>query len=60
MKYKFLRWLGAIRGPVPTKPAVFVIGGEGLFVALEEAGLRKAGCGCACPNRAATSSASVL
>jgi cell division protease FtsH len=26
MKYKFLRWLGVVRGPVPQKPAVFVIG----------------------------------
>jgi cell division protease FtsH len=26
MKYKFLRWLGVVRGPVPPKPAVFVIG----------------------------------
>lgn len=25
-KQKFLRWLGVIRGPVPMKPAVFVIG----------------------------------
>ncbi|MGH2378892.1 MAG: AAA family ATPase [Candidatus Limnocylindria bacterium] len=25
-KYKFLRWLGVVRGPVPAKPAVFVIG----------------------------------
>ena len=26
MKYKFLRWLGFVRGPVPAKPLVFVIG----------------------------------
>jgi cell division protease FtsH len=26
MKQKFLRWLGVVRGPVPAKPAVFVIG----------------------------------
>ncbi len=26
MKYKFLRWLGFVRGPVPPKPLVFVIG----------------------------------
>ena len=25
-KYKVLRWLGAVRGPVPAKPLVFVIG----------------------------------
>lgn len=25
-KVKFLRWLGVVRGPVPPKPAVFVIG----------------------------------
>lgn len=26
MKYKFLRWLGFVRGPVPPKPLVFIIG----------------------------------
>jgi cell division protease FtsH len=26
MKYKFGRWLGLVRGPVPPKPVVFVIG----------------------------------
>jgi cell division protease FtsH len=26
MKFKFLRWLGFVRGPVPPKPVVFVIG----------------------------------
>ncbi len=26
MKMKFLRWLGVVRGPVPLKPVVFVIG----------------------------------
>ena len=26
MKYKILRWLGVVRGPVPPKPVVFVIG----------------------------------
>ncbi len=26
MKYKILRWLGIVRGPVPPKPVVFVIG----------------------------------
>src|SRR5688500_13662379 len=25
-KYKFLRWLGFVRGPVPPKPVIFVIG----------------------------------
>ncbi|MBA2371396.1 MAG: AAA family ATPase [Chloroflexi bacterium] len=26
MKFKFLRWLGFVRGPVPPKPLVFIIG----------------------------------
>ena len=26
MKYKIARWLGLVRGPVPPKPIVFVIG----------------------------------
>ena len=26
MKYKFLRWLGFVRGPVPPKPLIFIIG----------------------------------
>src|SRR5688572_27760704 len=26
MKYKIARWLGLVRGPVPPKPVVFVIG----------------------------------